>query len=596
MMPIAIRSLFFSLVLIALSTAVLWAENGRIDYDVSIEGDLDGGLRETLLSISDTVKQKKERPPVSLRMLERRMERDIPLFIKALRAEGYYGAEVRAEHDDSESPVRAIFKVETGRPYPVESIEIRFVDEGPFSGDSFLKEGELGLKPGDTAKARAILDTEAKILDLLGRRGYPFPSVPDRRVVVDHSKRSVSVSFDVDRGAAGLFGKTTLSGLQSVEEAFVRSRIPWKEGDPFDRDLLTQAQKRIADTGLFAQVTAEPGPPAREEALIPIRIQLTERKHRSVSAGLSYRTDEGIGVQASWEDRNLLGRGEKLALEARYSDILPGLEASFLKPTFLGADHSLRLNLRLENENTDAYDSRNLRAATLVTRRWKEGLNTGAGLAFKASRVEQLSIQEEYRLVYLPIQLDVDRSDDLLHPTRGGRLVLQVAPYQDLLDSGLDFVKGEATVTWYYPLIRSRELIFAARGRLGSIGGASRMEIPADERFYTGGGGSIRGYPYQTVGPMEGTTPTGGKSFVELSGEVRFRVTQSLGLVGFLDGGSAFEDSFPGSGEEILWAAGLGVRYFTPVGPLRLDIAVPLDRREGVDDRFQFYLSLGQAF
>lgn len=592
-----IRNLWFAFFVLTLSGSVSEAqERVVLPYEVKIEGDLDRVLRDLLASVSDTVKLREERPVASLRMLQRRMERDIPVFLRVLRSEGYYDGQVRSVLDESQVPVRAIFSVETGRPYPVESIEIRFVDEGPASERSLLNEGNLGLKPGDTAKARAILDAEAKLTESLGRKGYPFPSVRERRIVVDHAKGSVSVTFEVDRGPAALFGKAVLSGLESIDEAFVRGKIPWEEGDPFDRALVSEAQKRISDTGLFAQVTVEPAPPPGEEGLVPIHIRVTERKHRSVSAGASYRTDEGLGIQASWEDRNFLGRGEKLALEARYSEILPGFEASFLKPSFIRADHSLHLNLRLEDESTDAYDSRNIRAATLVTREWKKGLNTGAGVAFKVSEVEQLSIREEYRLLYLPIQLDMDRSDDLLNPTRGGRLVLQVAPYQDIRETSLDFVKGEATITWYHPLIRSRELIFAARAHFGSMGGASRMEIPADERFYTGGGGSIRGYSYQTVGPLEGTTPTGGKSFAELSGEIRLKVTDSLGLVGFMDGGSAFEDSLPTSGEEILWAAGLGVRYFTPVGPLRLDVAVPLNRREGIDDRVQFYLSLGQAF
>lgn len=590
------RSLCFFALLLVPSGSVLEAQDRGLPYEVRIEGDLSRDLRDLLASVSDTIKLREERPPASLSILQRRMNRDMPVFQKVLRAEGYYDARVQSVLDEGRTPVRAIFSVETGRPYPVESVEIRFPDGGPSPEKDLPDEGELGLKPGDIAKARAILDAQAKLMQTLGRKGYPFPSVRERRVVVNHARGSVAVTYEVDRGPSGLFGKTTLSGLQSVDEGFLRGKIPWKEGEVFNRDLLPEAQEQIADTGLFAQVTVEPGTPLKDEVLVPVDIKVTERKHRSVSAGVSYRTDEGPGVQASWEDRNVLGRGEKLALEGSVSEILTLLDVSFVKPTLYRPDHSLRLNLRLEDETTDAYDSRNIRATTLLTRKWKKGLNTGAGVALKLSRVEQLSSREEYRLAYLPLQLDMDRSDDLLHPTRGGRLVLQVAPYQDIRDSGLDFVKGEATVTAYYPLLRIPELIFAARVHLGSMGGASRLEIPADERFYAGGGGSIRGYPYQTVGPLQGNTPTGGKSLLELSGELRLRVTKTFGLVGFMDGGSSFEDSLPGSGEEILWAAGLGIRYFTPVGPLRLDLAVPLERREGIDDRFQVYFSIGQAF
>jgi len=122
------------------------------------------------------------------------------------------------------------------------------------------------------------------------------------------------------------------------------------------------------------------------------------------------------------------------------------------------------------------------------------------------------------------------------------------------------------------------------------------MDVPADERFYAGGGGSIRGYSYQSVGPLSGGDPVGGRSLLELSTELRLRLGERFGFVGFLDGGSAFGAAFPDFDEELLWGTGLGFRYFTAVGPLRLDFAVPLDRRHGIDDAFQVYISLGQAF
>ena len=139
-------------------------------------------------------------------------------------------------------------------------------------------------------------------------------------------------------------------------------------------------------------------------------------------------------------------------------------------------------------------------------------------------------------------------------------------------------------------------VLLALKGVVGTIGGANRDDVPADLRFYAGGGGSIRGYPYQKVGPLEDHEPKGGRSLVEVSAEVRFKITEKIGLVAFLDGGNAFASSFPDPGETLRWGAGGGVRYYTPVGPLRLDVGVPLERREGIDDPYQVYISLGQAF
>jgi translocation and assembly module TamA len=175
-------------------------------------------------------------------------------------------------------------------------------------------------------------------------------------------------------------------------------------------------------------------------------------------------------------------------------------------------------------------------------------------------------------------------------------LRLQLEPYVDISNTDLTFTKGGVIYSHYLPLLDKRRLVLAGRATAGSVFGEERNAIPADERLYAGGGGSIRGYFYQSVGPLFGTTPIGGRSLIELSLEFRLKLTDRFGLVGFLDGGTAFEGTHFNSGEDPLWGAGVGFRYYTPIGPLRIDIGFPLDRREGIDDAFQLYLSIGQSF
>ena len=186
--------------------------------------------------------------------------------------------------------------------------------------------------------------------------------------------------------------------------------------------------------------------------------------------------------------------------------------------------------------------------------------------------------------------------DDLLDPTRGGRLFLQVMPFYDIMGSDSNFIKGYTSYRHYVPIMKKPMLTLAGKVSIGVIEGKGLESIPADERFYAGGGGSIRGYAYQSVGPMVAGDPIGGRSLIELSAELRIKFTDHLGLVGFLDGGSAFADTIPDSSQDLRWGTGMGLRYFTPIGPLRLDVAVPLNRRSGIDDNFQIYISLGQAF
>ena len=200
-------------------------------------------------------------------------------------------------------------------------------------------------------------------------------------------------------------------------------------------------------------------------------------------------------------------------------------------------------------------------------------------------------------MLSLPLHFDWDSSGNLLDPSRGGRVILQLAPFQDIETTDLNFLKSRITATRYLRLLKAPSLVLAGRASLGVINGTSLLDIPPDERFYAGGGGSIRGYAYQSVGPLdEGDDPIGGRSVLELSAELRFMLTDRIGMVTFLDGGSAFASTFPDSSEDLQWAAGLGFRYFTPIGPLRLDVGFPLDRRTEIDDAFQIYVSIGQAF
>ncbi|MBN2125566.1 MAG: BamA/TamA family outer membrane protein, partial [Deltaproteobacteria bacterium] len=220
----------------------------------------------------------------------------------------------------------------------------------------------------------------------------------------------------------------------------------------------------------------------------------------------------------------------------------------------------------------------------------------GAGLGLKTSRVTQTAEEERYSLAFLPMNLEWDTSNDLLDPSRGGRLGMEAIPFLDVSGEGLDFIKNRARYARYFQVSESPWVVLAGRATAGAISGAGRDEIPADERFYAGGGGSIRGYAYQSVGPYRDGNPVGGSSLLELSLELRTKVSDRLGMVAFLDGGGVFKELNPDPEEELLWGSGLGFRYFTPIGPLRFDVGVPLDRREGIDDAFQIYVTLGQAF
>jgi translocation and assembly module TamA len=382
-----------------------------------------------------------------------------------------------------------------------------------------------------------------------------------------------------------------------VKEDYARKKIPWKEGELFDADLVKKANSELVKTGLFTMVRVSTGESVDENGFLPMMVEVKERKPRTVKIGAKYGTDEGPGGSLSWKHRNLFGRGEHIEVQASASGIGFDGEGTFGKPYFLRDDQTLFVKTRLAEDKPDGYTSRNFTNSLFVERTLREKMALGLGPAYKVSRVEQSGETNNFSLLSLPSYFSWDTSNDLLDPIRGGRLNVRLAPFQDLRNSGLRFFKGYVSYSRYLKVAESPFLVLAARGALGSITGASFDDVPADERFYAGGGGSIRGYAFQSVGLLdEDDDPLGGRSLLELSFEMRFKITQTIGLVAFMDGGSAFESEFPSSDETIRWGTGLGFRYFTPVGPLRADVGIPLNRRSGIDDAFQFYISIGQAF
>jgi translocation and assembly module TamA len=589
--PALLAEAFLVLVLLAAGAA---AASG-VAYAPRIEGAPDDRVRGRLVEAADAFSLK-ERPPASLELLRKRAAGDVNRMLEVLRSEGYYGAEVEAILKEEEPETEVVFRVQAGSPYTVQSVDLRY--EGgtsPFqASDLGGEEGNL-LETGTPARAADIVQARDRLLERLRNRGYPFAEARQPKAFVDHARRRVRVELLLDPGPRARFGPVTVSGLDRVEEPFVRAKLAWEKDRLYDASLLDETEERLILTGLFSTVEVSPEEPM-ENGRVAIRVNVRERKPRTVAFGLRYRTDEGPGVQGTWKHRNLLGQGERVSLDAGASADLFGLEGAFRKPGFLHPDQTLLVEAGAGVESPEAYTSRHLRAAVGLERAISGGLVAGGGVGFKVSRVEQRDEEEGYGLVSLPLRLDWDRSDDLLDPQRGWRLGLRLTPFTEVLEEHLTFARGYASLTHYLRLMKDPNLVLATRWAFGSIVGAERDEIPADERFYAGGGGSIRGLPYQSAGPLAGDAPQGGRSLVEMSAELRMRLTGSLGLVTFVDGGRAFEDTFPGSGGRVLWGAGVGVRYFTFLGPLRMDVAVPLDRREGVDDAFQLYLSIGQAF
>jgi translocation and assembly module TamA len=575
----------------------------EIPYAAAITGVEDASLRLLLESVSDTLAPGAP-PPASLLHLRRRAERDQQRFLEVFQSRGHYGAAVALDINRDTAPTQVTFAADPGPVYTLAEVRIEAVDPALVTPDALPAGGDVGLHTGAPALAEAIAATDAQILRHLRERGYPAPRIAHRDVVVHHESRRVTVTFRVITGSTARYGQLRLSGLESVRPEVVNALLPWQQGAPYDERDLTTLRRRLYDTGLFSTATVSPAADdATPDGHVPVLAELTERAHRSVALGLEYKTDTGPGAQAHWEHRNIRGLGHGLHIDAALGTELRQLETAYRIDRFQRLDQTLTLTGGIAQEEREAYESERATLLAMLDRNVSERLTLGAGAGIRVSRVEQNDVEDSHALLHFPLLAALDRSDDPLNPTSGFRINARIEPFFGL-SGGSMFVKGHLELSHYLGFGQWEtkdgatldNWVIATRLKLGLLAGQERDDVPADLRFYAGGGGSIRGYPFQTVSPLADDTPLGGRSLAEISFEVRKRVSDTIGLVAFVDGGSAFEAPYPDFSGDLKFGAGVGLRYYTPLGPIRLDVAVPLDRREGLDDGYQIYLSIGQAF
>lgn len=570
-------------------------ETVRIRYTVTIVGVKQNDLSD-LLEASSQLIALKDRPLATLSRLRLRAEEDVQRFGAALRSEGYYEAVVDTKIDDQKEPVPVTVEVATGPRYRLSAYVLTYegVDLPEPAEQPSLT--ELGLEIGMPARAPDIVAAEETWAQLMTQRGFPFARVGKRKSVINRDEDTLSVTLAVEPGARAQFGTAIVEGLEKVEEEHVQSLVPWREGESYDSRKIEDLRRRISASGLFSSITVKPAGVVEEDGTLPVDVQLTEAPQRSIGFGASYSTDVGFGGEVFWEHRNLLGRGERLRLNLTGAQIEQSATARFRKPEFLRRDQALLFDLGVGNKNTDAFDEQSVTGFAGIEFPLTEQWRSTVGLAPEYSQVDDDEGKRQFFLLGLPATASRDASDNPLNPTRGTRLDLALTPFYGTGDEELTFLRAVLGGSAYQSIDEDSRFVLAGRARVGALVGESTERIPANKRFYAGGGGSVRGYEFQSIGPLDDDDdPLGGRSLLEVNAELRVRVTDTIGLVPFVDGGTVFDSSYPDFDETFRWAAGLGLRYFTGFGPLRADFAFPLNRRSS-DDAFQFYVSIGQAF
>lgn len=507
------------------------------------------------------------------------------LLNERLRAEGYYAAQIKIQLQGE----HIMYRVDPGPVYRVRDV----VFQHPAQLD--IPQTIVGLEAGDSLRAETVLAGKNALRTYVADNFCLYSIDVDYRVTLEHQTSSASVTFVVEDSPSVHFGDIEFVGLQSIDEDYLRALLPFKPGDCFKPGRIDTARLTLIQSNLLASVNAEVKPPATDA--VPILLRVVERHHRRVSAGVGFESDAGFGISAGWENRNLMGRAQKLTIDSHIAQNTQNISSRLTLPHFHRNDQSITFYTDLGRDNTDAFQSTNGTLGAEISRRLQRNLRGLVGGELTFSQVEENGIDDTFALLSLPLSLEYDRRSDPLDPRSGWAASVQVRPFWDIYDTGTKFVKSTIAASVFFTLDDFLwHPTLAIRSAIGTINGIGREQVPANVRFYAGGGGSVRGYPFQTLGPLTDNEPDGGMSFTELSIETRLRWGQNWGGVIFLDGGFAYEENVPQVNEDLLWGAGLGLRYYTSFAPIRFDIAIPLSKRDGIDDDYQLYISIGQAF
>ena len=585
--------------------------------------DLPGpSLREQFEALS-TLEQG-DGKAANVAMLLARVDDDSALLLRLLKAQGWYQAAVETKIEPSEEGGKrgalASLEVERGERFTFAKIN---VEAGPTTPEDLI-ERSVTLSPGDPIIAADVLASEALIAKRLPENGYPFAQIGLRDILLDRRDASGVYTLPIEIGP-----RARISGFAAKGEtvfpadhlAKIARIVP---GDLYDSRYIDDLRRALAATGLLRSfsVTPEPAGTQNDDGTqnVTLVVDQTAGPARTLAATLGYGTGQGLRFEGSWSHRNLFPVEGALTGSLIAGTREQGASLTFRRANAGARDRAFELGASALRSDFDAFQATTGRVGALYsyvsTPIWQKRVTWAVGAEVLGSVEEAFDPvigdlrDETYFIGALTGQVGLDTSDDLLNPTRGFRLDLLVQPEGSLEGGFTPYARAIFDASAYTPA--TSNIVLAGRARFGTIQGADSLDIAPSRRLYAGGGGSVRGFGFQELGPQASVpnpdfdpndpdetadpfslTPIGGRSVVEASAEMRYRFGD-YGLVAFVDAGQVYRDTAPAF-SDIRFGVGIGGRIYTSFGPLRVDLATPINRRPG-ESRINVYVSIGQAF
>jgi translocation and assembly module TamA len=574
-------------------------------------GDVEGAVRNASALLAD------ENDPASgVAGLLAKARGDYKRIIAALYNEGYYGgsASIRIAGAEAASlapdaklpdPVDVAIVVDPGPQFRFNSVNI--LNQAPETSDPQdvveLPFG-MGFAAGQVARSSIILRAEQLTLEAWRQQGFAKASIATRDVVADHASSTVDVTITVNPGIKAAFGEIAVSGTERMDPEFVRRQTGLAVGDEYDPDDLARAQRRLDRLDVFRSARLDAAENIRPDGLLPYDLIVQELPGRRFGAGASYSSVDGAGVEAYHLWRNLFGQAERLRLDARVASIAFPIDTAqfdyffggtFTKPGVFTPDTDLVAAVSAERTIYPTYDKTSAEGRLGLTHIFSDEISFRGGGQFEVSKFnDPVYGTREFQTAGAYGGATLDFRNNSTNPTAGWYVDADIQPFYEI-NFGNSAVRAVVEGRTYFGFGEDDPFVLAGRFKAGVLVGPELAEISPDRLFFAGGGGSVRGYGFKSIGVDNGAGGvTGGRYLAEGSIEARAKVTKDIGVVGFVDGGYVAADNFPAI-EDLRLGAGVGVRYYTGLGPLRLDVAVPINKRDG-DANFAIYAGIGQSF
>ena len=607
----------------------------EIEYEVVVNG-LEAADEETEADLTNLFRDlsalyEGDEEAENVAQVTARLSEDSVLIERLLAAEGWYSASVSTRIDRANvpdgQPLTAVIDVAPGERYTFADINI----EAGATEPANLIDEALPLEVGEPIVAERVLAAEALVSVALPENGYPFAELGQRDILLDPATAEGVYTLPVETGPRALFGDIRTTGDLAFGEEHLEVLARFERGELYDASMVDDLRQALVATGLFEAIAVIPEPsgvPAGEGAeYATILVTQDAGPPRTIAGSAGYGTGQGLRLEASWTHRNLFPPEGALIVRGVVGTREQGAGVTFRRSNWRQRDRALLLVAEALHSNYDAFDAYTGRLAGIVTYEstpiWQKRLTYAYGIELLGTNERDYNFElgdfqrRTFYIAGLNGQVGFDTTDDLLNPSSGFRLGALIQPEGSLEDGFTPYMRARVDGSAYFPATDA--LVLAGRVRFGTIQGIERFSLAPSRRFYAGGGGSVRGFGFQQLGPKVlapnpdypepdeidpdddpedlpdpfELRPIGGRSLVEAAAEVRYRFGD-FGVVGFVDAGQVYEQTYP-TFEDIRFGAGIGGRYYTNFGPLRLDIATPIGRREG-ESWITVYVSIGQAF